>query len=319
MQWKEQPVWSTVVEAKPDVFLFIGDAIYGDWDGKKVVPASEKSLLRDWMKLAAIPEFKLLRKNVPVMATWDNHDYGSHAGGVEFPVKEDSKEAFLTFFGEPKDSPRWQRSGIYDAKIIGPEGQRVQIILLDTKYNRSPYKKDPTPKEERLQAGKVGNYLPDEDPTKTHLGAEQWTWLEKELAKPADLRLVCSSTQIIPNQKMMDEWGNFPLERQRLLDLLGKSKGVVLLSGNAHYAEVSQVTKGRPSPLTEFTSSGMTHTNELYAQAPNSHRITGPSVAFNFGLVEINWESRLATLSACDITGKTLFSYKVPLDSLNQE
>jgi len=68
----------------------------------------------------------------------------------------------------------------------------VQIILLDTKYNRSAFKKDPTAKEKRLAAGKVGGYLPDEDPEKTHLGAEQWRWLEEELKKPAELRLVCS-------------------------------------------------------------------------------------------------------------------------------
>ena len=134
MQWKEQPVWSTVVEANPDVFLFIGDAIYGDWDGKKVVPASEKSLLRDWMKLAAIPEFKRLRKNVPVMATWDNHDYGTNNGGAEFPLKEISRQTFLNFFNEPAGSERRKTSGIFDAKIFGPPDKRLQIILLDTRY-----------------------------------------------------------------------------------------------------------------------------------------------------------------------------------------
>ena len=29
-QWEPQPVWDAVAAAKPDLFLFIGDAIYGD-------------------------------------------------------------------------------------------------------------------------------------------------------------------------------------------------------------------------------------------------------------------------------------------------
>ena len=32
------------------------------------------------------------------MATWDNHDYGSHAGGAEFAHKEIARKAFLAFF-----------------------------------------------------------------------------------------------------------------------------------------------------------------------------------------------------------------------------
>ena len=31
------------------------------------------------------------------MATWDNHDYGTHAGGAEFPIKDVAKEIFLSF------------------------------------------------------------------------------------------------------------------------------------------------------------------------------------------------------------------------------
>ena len=229
--WQPQPIWDAVINAKPDLWLFLGDNIYADTDGTTAWLVSKEQLTGEWNRLADKPEFQKVRSKIPMMATWDNHDYGSHAGGGEFPVKKDSKEVFLTFFEEPKDSPRWHRSGIYDAKILGPKGKRVQIILLDTKYNRSLFKKDPMPKEDRLKAGKVGGYIPDRDPKKTHLGEEQWKWLEEELKKSAEVRLLCSSTQVIPNEKGMDEWGNFPLERQRLFDLIKKTnaKGVVLL------------------------------------------------------------------------------------------
>jgi len=162
-----------------------------------------------------------------------------------------------------------------------------------------------------LKAGKVGGYLPDEDVAKTHLGPEQWAWLEEELKKPADLRFLCSSTQVIPNEKGMDEWGNFPRERQRLIALLAKSKGVILLSGNVHFGEVSQLIDGVASPLTEFTSSGMTHVNALYAKAPNKYRVAGPYVDLNFGLVEIDWAGRVVSLVGCGVTGERVFTQKV--------
>ncbi len=88
------------------------------------------------------------------MATWDNHDYGTHNGGAEFFLKEQSKSAFLDFFGEPSDSPRRKREGIYDAKIFGSEGQRVQIILLDTRYFKGPFVQDTRSPEEKAKLGK---------------------------------------------------------------------------------------------------------------------------------------------------------------------
>lgn len=314
--WQAQPIWEAIIDKKPDVFLFLGDNIYADTDGATAWMVSKGQLTGEWNRLADKPEFQRARAAMPFLATWDNHDYGSHAGGVEFPVKEDAKECFLSFFGEPEDSPRWKRSGIYDAKIIGPEGKRLQIILLDTKYNRSAFKKDPTPKEERLKTGKVGGYVPDDDPLKTHLGAEQWKWLEEQLKQPAELRLICSSTQVIPNQKGMDEWGNFPKERERLIDLLGKTKGAVLFSGNVHFAEISRITEGVSYPLTELTSSGMTHINESYGKAPNRHRLGEPLIELNFGMVEVDWEEQSVRLIACDLQGEEALAEVISFSSL---
>ena len=166
--WQPQPIWDAIIAKQPDLFLFIGDNIYADTDGTTAWTVTKGQLTGEWNRLADKPEFQKARAAFPFLATWDNHDYGSHAGGAEVPTKHDAKECFLTFFGEPKTSPRWTRNGIYGAKILGPEGKRVQIILLDTKFNRSAFKKDTTPKEERLKAGKVGGYLPDDDPSKTH-------------------------------------------------------------------------------------------------------------------------------------------------------
>lgn len=302
-QWQPQSIWNKVAEASPDLFLFVGDAIYGDWHGDKPFTPTRKSLEADWNKLASIPEFESIRKQVPFMATWDNHDYGSHNGGAEFELKEMTKDVFLNFFGEPDDSQRRSTPGIYDAKVFGPPGKRVQVILLDTRWFRSPFKADPRSAEQRKAIGKVGKYVPNTDKSASVLGEAQWLWLAEQLQQQAELRLIVSSTQIIPDQKSMDEWGAFPHERQRLFDLIKSygANGVLLVSGNVHFSELSKIDAGN-YPLYDFTASGMTHVNPAYAAAPNRYRVDAPYLGQNVGLIEIFWNKmpepliRLSTL-----------------------
>ena len=321
-QWEPQPIWNAVAELNPDLFLFIGDAIYGDWNGDKPFTPTRESFEADWEKLAIIPGFAAVRKQTPFMATWDNHDYGSHNGGVDFVLKEMTKEVFLDFFGEPANSERRHTPGIYAAKILGPEGRRVQIILLDTRWFRSSFKKDERSAEQRNAIGKVGKYAPNTDSNATILGQGQWQWLEEQLKKPAELRLVVSSTQIIPDQKGMDEWGAFPRERQRLFDLVKSSRaeGVVLGSGNVHFSEVSKIENG-DYPLYEITASGMTHVNPVYAAAANKYRVAGPYVDHNVGLIEIDWDARPSphiTFKSVGSEGKVGFEYPIQHSHLQQ-
>lgn len=296
-QWEKQPIWSEIEKDKPSLFLFIGDAIYGDWDGKNVFEVNEISLDRDYNKLNSVPEFNAFRERVPILATWDNHDYGIHNGGREFKDKELTKQKFLDFFNEPKSSKRYQTPGIYDSKIYGQEGKRIQIILLDTRWFKSPFKVDTLSTEERKEIGKVGKYTANFDTNAALLGKEQMLWLENELKKDAEIRIICSSIQVIPNQKGMDEWGNYPLERKQFLELLSNCSGTpVILSGNVHFAEISYLKVGN-TLIYEFTSSGLTHINETYGMAPNKYRTQGPFLDLNYGLVKVNWETNELSLT----------------------
>ncbi len=314
-QWAEQPIFRTIVAAEPDLYLSLGDAIYGDFDGEKAYDVTPQSLRREWGKLAASPDWQQLVASVPVMATWDNHDYGHHSAGVEFPLKEESKEIFLDFFGEPADSLRRQRPGIYDAEFFGPEGRRTQVILLDTRTFKSPPRLADRPEG---AGGSLGKYAPNDDPEATLLGEPQWKWLEEQLRQPAEIRLIASSGQIVADEKGMDEWGNYPLERQRLFGLIASTgaEGVILLSGNVHFAEISR-TDEAPYPLYDFTSSGLTHVNGEYPKAPNRDRVAGPYVDLNFGLLEIDWDEGVIILRAVGLDGTTEFEHSVHLDELH--
>jgi alkaline phosphatase D len=308
----EQPIFRQVVASRPDLYLSLGDAIYGDYDLdlKQVYTVTPETLRREWQVLAANPDWQNLVANVPVMATWDNHDYGHHNAGADFPLKDVSAEIFLDFFGEPARSDRRHRQGIYDAKVFGPTGRRLQIILLDTRsFKSSPVLAD----RPEGAGGSLGKYAPNSNETAALLGAAQWQWLAEQLRAPAEIRLIASSGQIVADQKGMDEWGNYPLERERLFQLLGQRAGgeLLLLSGNAHFAEVSAMRAGGER-LLDFTSSGLTHINADYAQAPNRYRVAGPVVEPHFGIVEIEWEPEPGiTLKVINASGNTVLEYVV--------
>jgi alkaline phosphatase D len=316
-QWVEQPIFRAIVAAEPDLYLSLGDAIYGDFDGEKTFDVTPESLREEWGKLASSPDWQYLAANVPVMATWDNHDYGHHSAGAEFPLKEASKEIFLDFFGEPSDSERRRRAGIYDVRIFGPKGRRVQVILLDTRSFKSLPRLADRPEE---AGGSLGKYAPNDDPEATLLGEAQWSWLEERLHQPAELWLIASSGQVVADEKGMDEWGNYPRERRRLFDVIGQTgaQGIILLSGNVHFAEISMTDEG-PYPLYDFTSSGLTHVNQEYPTAPNRYRVAGPFVDLNFGLVEVDWNLKQVTLKTVDIEGNTVFEHHVQLGELTSD
>ena len=163
-------------------------------------------------------------------------------------------------------------------------------------------------------------HTPNDDPAATLLGDAQWQWLEQQLRKPAEVRLIASGTQVVPDQKGMQEWGNFPLERKRLFDLIEQTgaNGVILLSGNVHFAEVSKTDEG-PYPLYDFTSSGMTHVSEIYPRANNRYRVAGPFVEHNFGLIEIDWEATpgpVTYLKSIGADGSIGLSYSISLSEL---
>jgi alkaline phosphatase D len=258
----------------------MGDNVYGD------VSSAEMTELREaYAALAAQPGFQRVRARVPILPIWDDHDYGANDAGGDFPYRQESAALFRAFWQVPADSPRGRRDGLYDAWTFGPPGRRLQVILLDLRWFRSPLR----PTDERGAPGKE-RYLPDADPSKTMLGEAQWAWLAERLREPADLRLLVSSIQVLAEGHGWERWGNLPLERERLIRLIGEAGagGVVLLSGDRHLGALYERTRDVPYPLHEITSSSF---NRPFRDAREQDPLqqgdiyTGP----NFGIVRIDW------------------------------
>jgi len=318
---KEQPIWQAVLAAKPELFLFLGDNVYGDTRDLVVLRAK-------YAEFARQPGFAKLRDTTPLAATWDDHDFGEDDAGGDYPQKEASRQVFFEFWGEPVDSPRRDRDGVYASYVFGPPGRRVQVILLDLRYNRTPLvRQEPGARNYRSWAWArhrkglevPGPYARNPDPKATMLGERQWQWLERQLAVPADLRLIGSSLQVLADFPGWEGWSLFARDQQRLIDLIRRksANGVVFLSGDMHYAELSRLDVNVPYTLWDLTSSGLT---EVWpAATPNANRVSDVIREPNFGLIEIDWQGAqtMVTLSVMDQRGTRRIEKRLPLAELS--
>ena len=297
---RPQPIWETVIDLQPDVFILLGDNIYGD--------TRDMSKLREkWNKFSSIEGFQKLRSKCRLLAVWDDHDYGENDAGLEYPPKAESQQIFLDFLDEPKDSIRRKSPGIYDSIILGPYGKRVQFVLLDTRYFRSSLKR-----AAKRKSG-YGPYEPNNSKDADLLGIDQWEWLEQTLRVPAELRIIASSIQVLSSSHGWETWGNFPKDRTHLLNLLERSNvATIVISGDRHSAEISQLDSINNFPLLDVTSSAMNQ-----RQRPNSekniHRIGEKYFNENFGLIKINWTGKKPSveISIRDLKGRSQIQHKL--------
>ncbi len=279
-QDRPQPIWDAVLAADPDLFLFIGDAVYAE--------TTDMNLMRaQFDRLNAVPGYRALRSHCPVLATWDDNDYGLDDGGAAYPMRAEAQQVFLDAFDVPAGSARRTRRGVYHAETFGSRDKRVQVILLDTRYFRGLL----TRRDNRTPA--VGPYVPGRDTRVTMLGDEQWRWLEQRLREPARVRIIASSIQVVAEDHGWEKWMNLPHERACLFDLIRKCRagGVVFISGDRHAAELSAMDGGVGYTLHDLTSSGMNCALAGWYEEPNRHRVGEKIWADNFGLITIEWDT----------------------------
>ena len=308
-QTKPQPVLKTIVEQKPDLFLYLGDNIYADTRDMSV-------LKKKYAQLESKPEFQALRNNVAILSVWDDHDYGENDAGREYPKKNESREIFFDFWQVPKDSPRRLHPGIYGSHRFEQAGRSLQIILLDTRFFRDPLKRN----QKKLPANSTfkNDYQPDPSSEKTMLGEKQWEWLEKRFREPADVRVVCSSIQFGHEYNGWESWTNLPSEQKKMIDLIRETRanGVIFVSGDVHWGEISVRHPANLYPLHDVTASGLTE--DWHKIEPNKFRL-GEAVAENhFGMLEFDWssDSPRVSMKIIDKTGRQRLEETIPIGDL---
>ncbi|MEM9837528.1 MAG: alkaline phosphatase D family protein [Pseudomonadota bacterium] len=315
-QQDPMPIIQTVIQSDPNLMVLLGDNVYGDV--KDTSDPKMPELVAAYNALAEQPDFTALRQNIPLLTTWDDHDYGANDAGGDFVRKKEAEAIFEQTWALTGSDPRRQRPGIYVAKTFGPEGRRVQMIMLDTRYFRDPL----TPTDERGAPGKE-RYVPSTDPSIQMLGAEQEAWLTEVLREPADLRIMVSSIQVIAEGHGWEAWRTMPAARKRLYSIIERSgaKNLVMVSGDRHLGGLYRDDRAVGFPLYELTSSslnapqstGRARRGDTYVE-PGPKRLGEPVYDENFGLIDIDWQQRTLTMSLVETDGETTREVRIPID-----
>ncbi|KFK32930.1 hypothetical protein AALP_AA6G307600 [Arabis alpina] len=339
------PIWEAINKFDPQLFIWMGDNIYGDilkpikfigkertlgpWkNSPKFVPSSEEEMKLRYAKAKSNPGYSRLKRNAKVIGTWDDHDFGLNDAGKEFDHKVTNQRLMLDFLDEPL-SIIFFLSGVYASYTFGPSNRKVKVILLDTRYHRDPLRSD----------GSI-------------LGDTQWAWLEEELRGPrSEITIIGSSVQVISNLSAttgpvfyMESWGRFPKERERLFKLISDTKrnGVIFISGDVHFGEITRYDCAVEYPLYDVTSSGLEQSIEtffplplrfivrlLFWYTPSTMRLINDNCKFksctygqsNFGAISIDWNANPATmrLEIRDVNGHTVLGTNVSLSELQAQ
>lgn len=209
-----QPIWSTVQGLEPDLFLWIGDNIYGDSVNPHV-------LQEEYRRQRDVAGLQPVLRSVSHLAVWDDHDFGMNNQDSRNPIKEEALEIFKQYWANPSyglpDTP-----GVFFRYSYG----QVDFFMLDDRYYRDP---DAAP----------------QGPEKTMLGAEQLAWLQAELeASTAVFKiLVAGGGWTQAKGETGDSWAAFVDERNTIFDFIRDRQitGVVLLSGDSHVGELNVI------------------------------------------------------------------------------
>lgn len=256
--FNKQKLWGEILSTKPQLWIWGGDNIYPPSG------ATPYALREAYSAQAKHPGYRELVKNIPILGTWDDHDYGLNDGGAEYKYKTESQDIFLNFFGVPENDPRRLREGIYHSEIIGPKDQQVKFITLDNRYHR-----------------RHGDML----------GNEQWRWLDDELAfSDAKVHFIVSGIAVLaPRIHFTEEWRDDMLSYNRFIEILKKhqDKGIVLLSGDKHFAHFFE-----RDGFIEFMSSGLTHTVRVPLRKLVRQYYQNPFIGLHWGEVHLYWHEK---------------------------
>ncbi len=291
-------IWRQMLALRPDVVFLIGDNVYADRYIKGIkygtktqqVVATPAELWRRNVETRNYIELFKSDELVPVVATWDDHDFGINNGGRDYPYKKEALATFNAFFAS-QPSAHYQRAGLGTAAMFTMYG--FSFFLLD---NRSYRVVDKGAAEQE------------------HYGRAQLQWLWSNLADKGYALLVGGDQFFGGYHRFESFEGN---HRDAFARFLAKLKTlttkVAFLSGDRHVTEVMRIPATLLGYQTyEFTSSPI-HA-DLYPgnwdKIPNARQVASHDMRHNFMLLALTRLADGLRIQASSYTkgGKLLFS-----------
>lgn len=242
-RYKPHYIFDYIQKQSPTFVALLGDNMYGDYDGDinklerlrrdrtyrqemilggEYLPPGETVIeaLRNKYHRNFDEYFQGVSNHIPIMAIWDDHDYGQDNSDGTYRYKDEAKQVFLETFPtypyETKEGGLHYRFSVAD----------VDFFVLDTRWYRTA-----------MQV--------EDGPDKTMLGQQQLEWLLAGLkASKAAFKMILSSVSwndyggdTSSGRPGFDSWRGYLYERNKILAFIEDEAipGVLIFSGDQHY------------------------------------------------------------------------------------
>lgn len=283
-------IFESIAKKNPDIMLWGGDNVYlreADWDSKS-------GIYHRYTHSRALKEMQPLLASTQNIAIWDDHDFGPDDSDRSFYNKYTTQQAFKDFWANKSyGMDAEQKEGIFSSY----NWSDAELFLLDNRFFKSPNK--------RLTG------------EKTMLGSAQIQWLIDALTySKASFKIIVIGGQVLNTEAVFENYENYKSEKDFLLSeiLANQIKGVVFISGDRHFTELSTLKRPNTYPLYDWTVSPLTsgHGNvERIAKEPNTNRVPGSLFAQHvFGTLSFSGEkeTRQMKMSLFDKDGAELWN-----------
>jgi alkaline phosphatase D len=274
-------IFNIISALKPNAMIWGGDNIYlreGDFE-------TQTNMVNRYIKAREVPSIQKLLSTCPQYAVWDDHDFGPNDSHSSFQYKKESLSAFKEMWGNSNYGFSNNENNCITGKVTLND---VDLYLLDNRSFRIP-------------PGTVGI-------TPQMLGKEQINWLIQDLkTSKASFKLVAIGSQVLSSVADFENYANYQEERDYLLKEIAenKIKNVIFLTGDRHFAELSQMTLANNIRVLDITSSPLTSKPYGNSKEVNSNRVEGTFVGEqNFAHISFNGSGKERTMSI-DLINKT--------------
>jgi alkaline phosphatase D len=281
-------IFERIHDKRPDLMLWLGDNYYfrePDWD-------SETGMRYRAAHTRALPEMQALLATTQNYAIWDDHDYGVNDADRTYIFKTQAREIFQDYWANPT-------YGLDGKNGITTTFQYADIdfFLMDDRWFRTANKCKACP-------------------DRVYFGKEQMDWLIESLAGSfAPFKIVATGGQVLNSHKDSETYINMnETERAYLLKRIDeeKIKGVVFVTGDRHFAELSEMTNTSGSRVLDITASPLTAGVYKSPKDENTHRVPGTLVdqEHNFCLIKFSGKrkARKMEVSMCGEAGQVIWT-----------
>lgn len=229
---KGEGTMETMASVDADFNLFLGDTVY-------YLPfdlGSKEAMAKPWMKNRNLAGFRKMGGKRPLLALWDDHDFGPNNADASFEGRDLTRAMFLEQFPRQLNTSLQQREGIYSSTKIG----NTRFILLDNRTFRDP----------------TGRFFP----AGSYLGEEQLRWFEEQVSlRDYEFLVVAGGSQFFAPNPLKETYSRHQEEFSKFRGFLREAltTPIIFMSGDIHMTEVIDLRDEFPKGAYEVTCSGL--------------------------------------------------------------